>query len=48
VLSRVHWVKPKLVTELTYLTWGADGLLRDVVYEGLREDKAAPDVRRVG
>ena len=46
VLSRVHWVKPKLVAEVAYLTWAADGLLRHVVYEGLREDKAARDIRR--
>src|SRR6476661_6027175 len=26
VLSRVHWVEPKLVAEITYLTWTADGL----------------------
>jgi ATP-dependent DNA ligase len=38
VLSRVHWVRPKLVAEVTYLTWTADGLLRRVVFEGLRED----------
>ena len=48
VLSRVHWVRPELVAEVTYLTWTADGLLRHVVYEGLREDKAAREVRRVG
>jgi DNA ligase D-like protein (predicted ligase) len=46
VLSRVHWVRPELVAEVTYLDWTADGLLRHVVYEGLREDKAARDVRR--
>ena len=46
VLSRVHWVRPELVAEVTYLTWTADGLLRHVVYEGLREDKAPRDVRR--
>ena len=40
VLSRVHWVRPELVAEVTYLTWTADGLLRHVVYEGLREDKS--------
>jgi DNA ligase D-like protein (predicted ligase) len=28
VLSRVHWVEPKLVAEITYLTWTADNLLR--------------------
>ena len=38
VLSRVHWVEPKLVVEITYLTWTADGLLRHTVYAGLRED----------
>jgi ATP-dependent DNA ligase len=47
-LSRVHWVKPKLVAEVTYLEWTADGLLRHVVYEGLPRDKAARDVRRTG
>src|ERR1700733_12642856 len=48
VLSRVHWVRPELVAEVTYLTWTADGLLRHVVYEGLREDKSPRDVRRIG
>jgi bifunctional non-homologous end joining protein LigD len=46
VLSRVHWVEPKLVAEITYLTWTADGLLRHTVYVGLREDKPAEEVRR--
>jgi ATP-dependent DNA ligase len=46
VLSRVHWVEPKLVAEITYLTWTADGLLRHTVYIGLREDKSADQVRR--
>ena len=46
VLSRVHWVEPKLVAEITYLTWTADGLLRHTVYVGLRSDKPAREVRR--
>ena len=46
VLSRVHWVEPTLVAEITYLTWTADGLLRHTVYVGLREDKPAEEVRR--
>ena len=41
----MHGVKPKLVAEITYLTW-TDGLLRHTVYVGLREDKPATDVRR--
>jgi bifunctional non-homologous end joining protein LigD len=46
VLFRVHWLEPKLVTEITYLTWTDDNLLRHTVYVGLREDKPAGDVRR--
>jgi ATP-dependent DNA ligase len=46
VLSRVHWVEPQLVAEITYLTWTADGLLRHTVYLGLRSDKPAMEVRR--
>ena len=46
VLSRVHWVRPELVAEVKYLTWTEDNLLRQVVYEGLREDKPAAGVRR--
>jgi DNA ligase D-like protein (predicted ligase) len=46
VLSRVHWVEPRLVVEITFLTWTADNLLRHTVYVGLREDKPANQVRR--
>jgi DNA ligase D-like protein (predicted ligase) len=46
VLSQVHWVKPQLVAEITYLSWTADGLLRQTVYVGLRSDKPADQVRR--
>ena len=46
VLSRIHWVRPELVAEVKYLTWTTDNLLRQVVYEGLRENKPAAEVRR--
>jgi bifunctional non-homologous end joining protein LigD len=46
VLSRVHWVRPELVAEVKFLTWTEDNLLRQVVYEGLRHDKPAAEVRR--
>ena len=42
----VHWVEPRLVAEITYLTWTEDGLLRQTVYLGLRSDKPATQVRR--
>jgi DNA ligase D-like protein (predicted ligase) len=47
VLSRVHWVRPELVVEVKFLTWTQDGLLRQVIYQGLREDKPAREVRRL-
>jgi ATP-dependent DNA ligase len=46
VLSRVRWVEPTLVAEITYLTWTADNLLRHTVYVGLHEDKPADQVQR--
>jgi ATP-dependent DNA ligase len=46
VLSRVHWVRPEIVVEVKYLAWTDDGMLRQVVYEGIREDKPAREVVR--
>ena len=37
---------PELVAEVKFLTWTDDNLLRQVVYEGLCEDKPAAGVRR--
>jgi ATP-dependent DNA ligase len=46
VLSRVHWVRPEMVVEVSYVGFTPDGLLRHVVYLGEREDKAASHVIR--
>src|SRR6266478_2443535 len=46
ILARVHWVRPELVVEVKYLTWIDENLLRQVVYEGLREDKDPTEVQR--
>ena len=46
VLSRVHWVRPEMVVEVSYAEWTPDGLLRHVVYLGERQDKLAIEVRR--
>ena len=45
-LAKVHWVRPELVAEITYLSWPDDGLLRHTVFVGLRDDKPAGAVRR--
>jgi bifunctional non-homologous end joining protein LigD len=46
VPGRPHWVKPELVVEVRFTEWTDEGLLRQPVYLGLREDKKAKDVRR--
>jgi len=46
VLSWVHWVRPELVVEVKFLSWTDENLLRQVIYQGLREDKPPTDVRR--
>jgi bifunctional non-homologous end joining protein LigD len=45
-LSKVHWVRPEVVVEVSYLTWTEDNLLRQVSYQGQREDKPARQVVR--
>jgi hypothetical protein len=37
----LHWVRPKLVAEITYLGWTDEPLLGHTVFVGLREDKPA-------
>lgn len=40
----VHWVKPKLVAEVTYRAITSDGILRQPSFEGLRLDKKPEEV----
>ncbi|HEX7122903.1 MAG TPA: non-homologous end-joining DNA ligase, partial [Gemmatimonadaceae bacterium] len=41
-----HWVRPELVAEIKFTEWTSDAKLRQPVYLGLRDDKAAKDVVR--
>ncbi len=43
--ERPRWVRPELVAEVEFAGWTRDGLLRFPVYLGLRDDKAAKEVR---
>jgi bifunctional non-homologous end joining protein LigD len=36
--ERAHWVKPRLVAEVKFTEWTADGKLRHPTYLGLRDD----------
>jgi len=41
----VQWLKPKLVAEVKFSEWTADGHLRHPVFVGLREDKRPDQCR---
>jgi bifunctional non-homologous end joining protein LigD len=44
--EKPHWLKPRLVAQVKFTEWTADGILRHPVYLGLRDDKNAIDVVR--
>jgi bifunctional non-homologous end joining protein LigD len=39
-----HWVRPSVVVEVKFNEWTADGRLRQPIFLGVREDKAAREV----
>ena len=43
--ERGHWVRPVLVVQTKFTEWTLDGLLRNPVYLGHRDDKPAENVR---
>jgi bifunctional non-homologous end joining protein LigD len=45
-MSTLRWVKPKLVTEVSFAEWTRDGSLRHAAFIGLRGDKSPKDVVR--
>ena len=44
--ERAHWVTPKIVVEVKFSEWTADGKLRQPIYLGTRDDKDARNVGR--
>ncbi|MPZ21030.1 MAG: hypothetical protein GEV06_24485 [Luteitalea sp.] len=45
-MKQMQWLKPAAVAHIRFAEWTADGRLRHSAFSGLREDKAANDVRR--
>jgi bifunctional non-homologous end joining protein LigD len=47
-LKGAHWVRPELLAEVTFREWTREGVLRQPLFEGLREDKDPKKVVREG
>ena len=45
-MAQMHWTRPKLVAQIRFVEWTAEGRLRHSAYLGLRDDKAAKQVTR--
>jgi bifunctional non-homologous end joining protein LigD len=41
-----HWVKPKLIAEVSFAEWTSSGSVRHAVFQGLRDDKPAKGIGR--
>src|SRR5207248_1188235 len=41
-----HWVKPRLVAQVRFTEWTADGKLRHPAFQGLRADKSPEECVR--
>jgi bifunctional non-homologous end joining protein LigD len=46
IARKAHWVTPELVCETSFTEWTSDGMIRHPVFQGMRTDKKARDVRR--
>ncbi len=44
--EKAHWVRPKIVVEVKFGEWTADGKLRQPIFLGVRDDKPAREVTR--
>ncbi|WP_374583794.1 DNA ligase D [Pseudoduganella sp.] len=46
IARKAHWVKPQLVAEVSFGEWTHGGSVRHAVFQGLRKDKQAGEIRR--
>lgn len=45
-MRAVTWIRPELVAQIKFAEWTKEGILRQPVFLGLRQDKPAKNVRR--
>jgi bifunctional non-homologous end joining protein LigD len=48
MMGKIQWVNPVFVCQIKFAEWTRDGKLRQPVFLGLREDKAAREITRDG
>lgn len=46
IAGKPHWVKPKLLAEVSFASWTNDNRLRHAVFRGLRNDKSPRAITR--
>jgi len=44
--ERAHWVRPRVVVEVKFNEWTAEGKLRQPIFVGIRDDKNPAEVKR--
>ncbi|HKU97700.1 MAG TPA: hypothetical protein VJR58_20590 [Vineibacter sp.] len=45
IRRKAQWIKPGIVVQVAFTEFTADGMVRHPSYRGIREDKAATDVK---
>jgi bifunctional non-homologous end joining protein LigD len=45
-MAGMQWVTPRLVAQIRFVEWTAEGHLRHAAFLGMRNDKAAREVGR--
>lgn len=45
-MKEMEWVKPKIVAQIRFVEWTAEGRLRQAKFLGLRQDKPAREIHR--
>ena len=45
-MTKLRWVKPKVVVEVSFVEWTRDGALRHSEFVAIRDDKRPSDVCR--
>ena len=46
LMKEMQWVQPRLVAQIRFVEWTAEGRLRHAKFLGLRQDKPATEIRR--